>query len=559
MFGNRCQPLETGNLALPVDHERVRSLAIQRFFHSSPTLCCCITVLVVSITSVPKVHGQAPPSQEYTSGIAVEANQQLFATMCALDAAGFDADESTLAEMPSRLALRGELLKLHGPATEALRQFYRDHALADPGETLSRYITFALVVGPPPDFRYQVDVELLPPDVGSLEGFQKILAAFYHEAHLDIRWTQIEPEYHRVIARYQPVVRRIVTVSNGYLREILKPTQGRTFTVYVEPLVGGRTNFRNLGNHYAMAVGSTTQIPTDDIQHAYLHFMLDTLPLRYRKEVERKISLLNIAASAPQLPVEYRTDFIAFTDESLIKAVELRLRHLTPEKLEAAMAEDDKSGFILVRPFVTHLQKFEKAAPAMTYYFPDIINGIELSAEQKRLKDFAFAPVQAAPERANVAATPENQSAELDSMLAEGDHQIALKEAAGASATFEKVLEKYPNEPRAWYGLAVASILSGEGERAQELFEQIVTASTSGIPGAPAPTGTADPSILAWSHVYLGRIHDLEDERDQAVIEYRAALAINGSPENARVAAQRGLDSPYSSHAPESNKASHNP
>jgi tetratricopeptide (TPR) repeat protein len=512
----------------------------------------------MSIAPVPKAHGQAPPQQEFTSGIAVEASQQLFATMCALDAAGFDADESTLAEMPSRLALRGELLNLHGPATEALRQFYRDHLLADPGETLSRYITFALVVGPPPDFRYQVDTDLLPPDVVSLEGFQRILAAFYHEAHLDIRWTQIEPEYRRSIARYQPVVRRIVTVSNAYLREILKSTHGRTFIVYVEPLVGARTNFRNLGDHYAMAVGSTAQIPVDDIQHAYLHFMLDPLPLRYRKEVESKNSLLNVAARAPQLPVEYRTDFIAFTEECLIKAVELRLRKLTPEKLETALVENDKAGFILVRPFVTQLEKFEKAAPAMTYYFPDIINGIDVSAEQKRLKDFVFAPVQAAPEQAKAAA-PANQTDDLDSMLAEGDHQIALKDAAAASATFQKVLEKYPDEPRARYGLAVASILLGDGERAQELFEQIVASWTSGIPGAPIPRGTPDPSILAWSHVYLGRIHDLQDERDEAVAEYRAALAVHGSPENARAAAQRGLDSPYTSRAPESDKASHNP
>jgi Tetratricopeptide repeat len=516
-------------------------------------------VLLAIIGSAPKAGGQAPPQQEFTSGIAVEANQQLFATMCALDAAGFDADESTLAEMPSRLALRGELLNLHGPATETLREFYRDHLLADPGETLSRYITFALVVGPPPDFRYQVDPDLLPPDVGSLEGFQKILAAFYHEAHLDIRWNQIEPEYRRSIARYQPVVRRIVTVSNAYLREILKSTHGRTFTVYVEPLVGARTNFRNLGDHYAMAVGSTAQIPVDDIQHAYLHFMLDPLPLRYRKEVESKTSLLNVAARAPQLPVEYRTDFIAFTDECLIKAVELRLRHLAPDKLEAALTQNDKAGFILVRPIVTQLVKFEKAAPAMTYYFPDIINGIDISAEQKRLKDFAFAPAEAAPEHAKASATPANQTGDLESMLAEGDHQIALKDAAAASATFQKVLEKYPDEPRARYGLAVASILSGDGERALELFEQIVASWTPGIPGAPIPPGTPDPSILAWSHVYLGRIHDLQAERDEAVAEYRAALAVHGSPENARVAAQRGLDLPYTSRAPESDKPSHNP
>jgi tetratricopeptide (TPR) repeat protein len=549
---------EMGNSGLAADDKGSRSLAIRRFFQSSPMLSCCIAVLILSIASVPQLNGQGGAQQSWTSGIAVEANQQLFVTMCALDAAGFDADESTLAEMPSRLALRGELLKLHGPATEALRQFYRDHALADSGETLSRYITLALVLGPPPMFRYQVDTDLLPPDVGALEGFQKILVLFYQEAHLDIRWTQIEPEYNRAIARYQPVVRRIVTVSNAYLREILKPTHGRSFTVYVEPLVGGRTNFRNLGDRYSMAVGST-QIPVDEIQHAYLHFMLDPLPLRYRKEVELKSALLNIAARAPQLPTEYRTDFLAFADECLIKAVELRLRHLSPGMLEAKLVENDKAGFILVRPFVTQLEKFEKAAPAMTYYFPDMIAGIDLPAEQKRLKDFVFAPPHAAPEATPTLADSESQSDGLDRLLAEGDHEIALKDAAAASATFSKALEKYPNEPRATYGLAVASILSGDGERAQELFEQVVSGSKPGTAGAPAPAGTADPSILAWSHVFLGRIHDLADERDRALVEYRAALAIHGSPENARVAAQRGLDAPYSSHAHEEGKTSNNP
>jgi tetratricopeptide (TPR) repeat protein len=520
---------------------------------------CSAALFVLGIAAASKIYGQAAPAQQWTSGISVEASPQLFSTMCALDAAGFDAEESTLAEMPSRLALRGELLKLQGPATDALRQFYRDHNLADSGETLSRYITFALVAGPPPTFQFQGNADFLPPDVAALEGFQKVLAAFYHEAHLDIRWTQIEPEYNRAISRYQSPVRRIVTVSNAYLREILKPMQGRTFAVVVEPLVGNRTNFRNFGDHYAIVVGTGAQLPIDDIQHAYLHFMLDPLPLRYRKQVETKYGLLNIAARAPQLPTEYRTDFLSFTDECLIKAVELRLRRLAPEKLEAALVENDKAGFILVRPFVAQLQKFEKSEPAMTYYFPDLIAGIDVSAELKRLQNFTFAPFQDTPEPAQKAAAPEAQPAELDRWLAEGDHQIALKDAPAASTTFEKVLEKYPNEPRAVYGLAIASILSGDGDRARELFEQLVAASGSTASGSPRPGATSDPSILAWSHVYLGRMHDLEDERDQALIEYRAALAIDGSPENARVAAQRGMESAYKSHAPENGKGSERP
>lgn len=465
--------------------------------------------------------------------------------MCALDAAGFAADESTLAEMPSRLALREDLLKTQGPAAEALRAFYRDHLLADPGETLSRYVTFALVAGPPPQFQFQVEHDQLPPDVLALEGFQEILMAFYQEADLQSRWLKVAPEYNRLIARYQAPVRRVVTITNAYLREVLKATYKRTFTVYIEPLVGNRTNFRNQGDRYAIVVGRETQAAVGQIQHAYLHFMLDPLPLRFRKQVESKKALLEVAARAPRLPVGYQTDFLAFADECLIKAVELRLRRLPQQQLDAALAEADLSGFILVRPLSQQLQKFEKAEPAMSYYFPDMIAAIDLGAEQKRVQNIAFAAVKPEPPPEQPDSAAGDQPTELDRALAEGDHEIAAQDAPAAAASFESILKKYPDEPRAVYGLAIASVLGGNGDRARELFLKLVSVPDAATASQVTSVASVDPRILAWSHVYLGRIHDLEDERDEAVVEYRAALTVEGAPEAARVAAQRGLDAAY--------------
>ena len=248
------------------------------------------------------VAARSPQAQEQTAsqrnfGISVQASPQIFATMCALDAAGLDADESTLSEMPARLALRGDLLKMQGTATEALRQFYKDHALESPTETLSRYITFALIAGPPPAFELP-DPEQLPPDVLTIDGFQKVLEDFYQEAHLDLRWAKIEPEYEPAVERYRALVRSTVTVSDAYLREISK-TDTRSFTVYVEPLVGARTNFRNFGNRYAIVVGGNPSARAKAIQHAYLHFMLDGLVLRHRNLLDRKSAVLNVAAAAP--------------------------------------------------------------------------------------------------------------------------------------------------------------------------------------------------------------------------------------------------------------------
>jgi tetratricopeptide (TPR) repeat protein len=473
--------------------------------------------------------------------------------MCALDAAGFEADESTLAEMPDRLNLRTDLLKMQGPATTALREFYRQHAFANRAQTLSRYITFSLVAGPPPDFRFLYDRDLLPPDVLTIEDFQEILANFYREAHLAARWALVKPEYDRAQALYDAPVRHIVTISNAYLREVLQASHGRTFTVFVEPLVGNLTNFRNYGNTYSIVVGTPSPLPLSDIQHAYLHFLLDPLPLRYRKQVEAKKALLSIAARAPRLPVDYHDDFVSFTDECLIQAVQLRLQRLSPAQLEADLKQADQSGFILVRPLVEQLMEFEKEAPSMEYYFPDLIAGIDVAAQQKRLQNIQFASAQAAPpsEHGAFATKAEPNEAQL---LDQGERAIALKEPAHAKAAFEGVLAKNPNEPRALYGMALASVLSGEADTAKKFFEKVIVVSS---PSESAPGSNArkvDPGTLSWSHVYLGRIFDIEDDRDSAIGEYQAALAVAGAPESARVAAQQGVKSAYQPVAPAAQK-----
>ena len=207
------------------------------------------------------------------------------------------------------------------------------------------------------------------------------------------------------------------------------------------------------------------------------------------------------------------------------------------------MKDADESGYILVRPFVRGLQKFEKSEPAISYYFPDLLAGIDVEAEQARLKDFHFASIEppAPPKQKEESAAAEPSN--LESEITQGNRDLAVQNAPAARAAFEQVLAKYPGEPRALYGLAIASVLSGDADRATELFSKLV--SNSGAAGTEPSAPAADPAILSWSHVYLGRIHDLEDERQKALGEYHAALAVTGAPEAARVAAQRGIEAPY--------------
>jgi tetratricopeptide (TPR) repeat protein len=494
---------------------------------------CVLAVVFGVCGSLPLSRAQQNQAQ-ISSGIHVEPSEQVFATMCALEAAGFSSTENTLAGM----ALRGELAKLQGPATVALRKFYADHALGDPEETLSRFMAFALVADPPPQFQIRLNSDLIPPDVLALNGFQEVLAAFYREANLGSQWRKVQPEYERAAEIDESPVLRIVAVSNGYLREVMKSTDARSFTVYVEPPVGNRTVFRNSGDQYGIVVGSGADFPAAQVQHAYLHFLLDPIVLRNRVLVGKKDALLASAARAPLLPPEYHDDIVTLTDECLIKAVELRLKKMSPAQLEMALQENDSTGFVLVRPIVQQLQKFEQAEPAMSYYFPDILTGIDVQAEQKRLQHVNFTPAPATEEPVAKTNPSSTSAADLDQLLNEGDGKIAQQDAQAAAAKFEQVLQRDPHQPRAIYGLAIAAILSGQGDRAKGLFEELLSP-------RQAASEPVDPSLVAWSHVYLGRMHDLAGERSLAIEEYRAAAGVSGASEAAHSAGERGVNDPY--------------
>jgi hypothetical protein len=143
---------------------------------------------------------------------------------------------------------------LKGPAVDALREFYRLHRTNDPAITLSRYVSYALVTGPPPKFDYLLTLEQLPPDVRTLDGLAPVLANFYQEAQIAQRWQQVAGEYQREISRLQAPLNDIVFRSSGYLREVIDQTSPRQFTVYVELLVGAKTNLRNYGDRYSVVL-----------------------------------------------------------------------------------------------------------------------------------------------------------------------------------------------------------------------------------------------------------------------------------------------------------------
>jgi hypothetical protein len=278
----------------------------------------------------------------------------------------------------------------------------------------------------------------------------------------------------------------------------------------------------------------------DRIRHALLHFLIDPLPIRYADNVAAESPLLSQAERAPRLPSEFHDDVSGFFTECLVRSVELRLQRLPAPQLADQVNAAESDGYVLVRPLMTALAKFEASEPAMDLYFPTLVKSIDVAAEVKRLQAVTFPSASEEEAAGGYGDETPNGRATLEATLSAGERAIAAQDAAGAQKEFELALTQAPGQPRALYGLAVASVLQGNGARARELFTQVVTAA-SGSQGSSRP----DPVALAWSHIYLGRMDDLSGDRENALVEYHAALAVADAPESARLAAQQGLEQGY--------------
>src|SRR6267378_1646837 len=500
----------------------------------------------VQTQTAPPAQAPQPQRRARTapqSTVSVDGSEAMFTTMCALLAAGFESNVSADHWTAFRAQMRERLRHQQGPAVEAMREFYRQHELRDPGATLSRYLWFGLVSGPSPGFQAVLRRDELPPEVIALEGFSEILSNYYQEQKIGQMWRQVQPIYEREVERLHDPVSQVVFVATGYLREILEQSGALTFAIVVEPLVGRITNVRNFGNHYALVLSGGEEIPTDIVRHAFLHFLLDPLPLMYAHVTAVKRPLFEKAAAAPRLAPELKDDYASYFAECTVRAVELKLKRMSPGEREAAMSRDDEAGYVLVQPLYAALPKFENSEPSMKIFFPDLVRSIDLQTESRRLTAVKFASADAAsPEdeaaneevarRRSAAPTTVPNDAEVITALTEGERRIAEKNPRAAEASFQKVLTKYPDQARAWYGIGLVALLDHDAARAKQVFGRL----TAGEHAA-----TQDPMVLAWSHVYLARIFDDEGNPEVAKMEYQSALAVDGGPDQAKQAAQKGL------------------
>ena len=507
-------------------------------------------VLLLTAVSAHRVSAQgstAPAARQRvvapSTAATIDTSEAMFATMCALYASGYESDVSADNWSSFRAQTRQRLLAQRGPAVDAIREFYKNHQFRDPASMLSRYVWFALVAGPPPKFQPVLRRDQLPPEVLDLEGFPELLANYYAEQKIHSLWRQIQPLYDKEIERLHDPVSNVLFVASTYLREVVDPSKPRTFSVIVEPLVGRITNVRSLGDHYSIVLSGSTDIPIDTVRHAYLHFLLDPVPMMYPHVIAVKRPVYEMAQRAPRLPGDLSDDYPAWFAECTVRAVEIKLKKMSPSEKEVALQNADVDGFVMVRPISAGLAGYEQGEAPFVQYFQDLVRGIDPKAEQTRVAAIRFAPQQTEAEAKELSkeAVAKKQVRTISTVsgdqdviaaLTEGEKKIAEKNPRAAEAAFQSVLAKNPNETRAWWGLGLVALMDHDADRAKQVFGRLTT-------GEHAAKN--DPMVMAWSHVYLARIFDDEGQLDRAKSEYQAAIDVQGAPAQAQQAAQKGL------------------
>jgi tetratricopeptide (TPR) repeat protein len=298
----------------------------------------------------------------------------------------------------------------------------------------------------------------------------------------------------------------------------------------------------------------------NDVRHTYLHYVIEPLLNARANAVDRTQPILKEVRDAP-LEFRYRSDTVPLTIECLIKAIEARTmdtgvpeyripanalredmpryeheRQIYQQKVDAVrlatVRHDMTQGFVLTQYFYEELIAFEKDPASLKDTIGEMVYSMDVDQQVHRARQIEF------DKEADGEVLGRSQPRKLtgldlaEARLAAGDVPTASALARQALAERSDSLESVAAGARANFILARAAIVTGHPDEAIDRFQKTLATSR-------------DQRLLAWSHIYLGRMLDLDCKRDQAVSEYQLALTVRDGEQDTRLAAERGVKAAY--------------
>lgn len=502
------------------------------------------------------------------SAVTLETNEPLFDLAVALNACGYDADLAN--SSPVRLKIREEVNSTLASAPAEARdrrdllcKYIREHTISDPALNLAQYVSLALYLNPPPQLTTTVEQTELPPDSTQVVNILPLLRPFAEDVHLHALWTEHRPDYESLVEKIHDPLTKMILGTNIYLRLPVSSYEGRRFLMLLEPMLApSMTNARIYANDYIVvtsplsetSTGSTVPVRMDQIRHTYLHYVIEPLVYAKASAMDRLQPLLKAVQDAP-LDFTYKSDVAAFLTECLIKAVEIQTMDVGLEKpqrpqqvkqrseverYETEMAEYDRQaeavrrksvnlavrqGWVLVDYFYGKVGQMAKEGISLKEDIGEMVYGMDVDRERHSAQQVAFLPegthdvVRRAPRQLSGL-----DQAELKLIKGDLDGAASLAQAALADPKIDHA--------QAHYLIARVNLMERQPEEAVVNFQATLKTSK-------------DPRTLAWSHIYLGRLYDVQSEREKALEEYRAALTVRDSRPDTKAAAEQGIKQPF--------------
>ena len=498
------------------------------------------------------------------SAITLETSEPLFDIAAGLNVCGYDTDLNN--SSPVRLQIREELnrgIAASAPARasrDALCGYIREHTLADSSLNLAQYISLALFLSPPPELTPIAGETELPPDSTQVVNILPLLRTFATDVNLHNLWIEHHPEYEALRARVHDPVTKMILDTNIYLGLPVSSYDGRRFLVLLEPLLApSATNARIYSSDYIVVASPAANPPgavhINDLRHIYLHYEVEPLVYSRASAMERLQPLLKAVQNAP-IEFTYKSEIVPLLTECLIKAIEARTletgiakptrpvatkERVDLERYDAQMAVynreteaarrkvvdlDMRQGWILADYFYNEIGAMEKDSGSLKEYMGQMVYGMDVDHQLHQARQIAFLPQGSGD-------VLRRAPAQLTGLqLAES--KIFKGDLAGASEIANQALANpHGDHAQAHYVLARVNLMQSQPGAAIGDFQQVLTTSK-------------DPRTLAWSHIYLGRLYDVNQERPKALAEYQAALSARDSQPDTKAAAEAGLKKPFS-------------
>ena len=412
----------------------------------------------------------------------------------------------------------------------------------------ARYFGLAVSMTDPPEMKPRFREEQLPDETRALLSFQDLLREFYLKARISQRWVELRPQYEAELNRLRSKITPILVQSDAYLRTSLGNAGSRVMHIEVELLAPPRSiNMRVYQNDYYVVLGpSLATGPTnadasdlDALRHAYLHFHLDDVVNRNLQKIAGNEKLLALVSRETDVDTAYTKQMGLMTVESLIRAMEPRIDRATTARATEIVTNAYRSGLLLTPYFYQALQSYQGNMASFRDVYAEIASGINFTKENERFTStFHSIPV---PRRAAAEAPNPDLQLEPDvpvdpmrQLIVEAQTAFNSMDNVGSRALFEKVLRDFdPNSGAALYGLGLLASRASDVEQSQLYFERTVKSSS------------ADPGMKVWSYIYMGRIADLQCERDRAREYYNLAVQVGDNSREAQATAKDGLAKAY--------------